>query len=244
MKITALGDSAFLIDVEPAMGEAAEQTLRRVLSVKKSVESAMIPGLTECSSSYRTVAAFFEPVSAIRAGVEPASVSSWFEDRIGKAIASIKGVPRLRFRKLEIAFCVEPEFSLDLAHVAAHIGLGEEEVVRQFCASIFQVASVGSTPGFPYLSGLPQKLACPRRSSPRLHVPEGSVAIGGNQAGIYPMVSPGGWNVIGRTRLKLFAPDQDPPTLLRPGDRIRFRRINRKEFETPAPADAILTSWK
>lgn len=244
MKITALGDSALLIDVEPAAGEPAEKTLRRVLSIKKSIERATIPGLTECSSSYRTVAAFFQPLAAIPHGVEARAASSWFEDRIRKAIASTKAIPRFRFRKVEIPFCVEPEFSLDLVHVAGHTGLGEEQVVRQFCATVFQVASVGSTPGFPYLSGLPEKLACPRRSSPRLRVPEGSVAIGGNQAGIYPMVSPGGWNVIGRTRLKLFAPDHDPPTLLRPGDRIRFCRINREEFESLAPADATVTSWK
>jgi inhibitor of KinA len=244
MKITPLGDSALLIDVEPGVREPAEKTLRRVLSIKQAIERARIPGLIECSSSYRTVATFFDPLAATREGIEPGAASTWFENRIRKATTSSKGASLFRFRKLEIPVCVEPEFALDLADVAAHTGLSEEEVVRQYCATSFQVASVGSTPGFPYLSGLPKKLACPRRSSPRLRVPEGSVAIGGNQAGIYPMVSPGGWNVIGRTSIKLFDPDKNPPTLLRPGDRVRFRRIGREEFEDLTQANATATAWK
>ena len=243
MRITPLGDAALLIDLEPCATDSAERTLRRVLSIKQAIERAKIPGFVECSSSYQAVAAFFDPLAATRQGVEPGAVSSWLEDRIRKATAPRKAAPSFRFRKIEIPFCVEPEFALDLDHVAAHTGLSEAEVVRQYCATTFQVAAVGSTPGFPYLSGLPEKLACPRRSSPRLRVPEGSVAIGGNQAGIYPMVSPGGWNVIGRTQFKLFNPEKDPPTLFRPGDRVRFRRISREGFET-LPGDVTATSWK
>lgn len=244
MKITPLGDSALLLDLEPEPNEPTGRTLGRVLSLKRAIERSRIPGLIECSSSYRTVAAFFDPIAATSQGVEAGAAGSWFEERIRKAAGSGKSVPRFHFRKLEIPFCADAEFALDLAEVAAQAGLNEAEVIQQFCAAIFQVASVGSTPGFPYFSGLPEKLACPRRSSPRLSIPEGSVAIGGNQAGIYPIMSPGGWNVIGRTRLKLFAPDQNPPTLLRPGDRVRFRRINREEFESLPPEHAAAGSWK
>jgi inhibitor of KinA len=244
MKITPLGDSALLLDLEPEANGPAGKTLRRVLSIKRAIERAKIPGLIECSSSYQTVAAFFDPLASKSQGVEAGAAGSWFESRLRKAAASGKSAPRFRFRKLEIPFCADPEFAFDLAEVASRAGLSEAEVIQQYCATLFQVMSVGFTPGFPYLAGLPEKLACARRSSPRLSIPEGSVAIGGNQAGIYSMASPGGWNVIGRTPLTLFAPE-NPPTLLRPGDHVRFRAISRAEFEIlRETADADATSWK
>jgi inhibitor of KinA len=91
---------------------------------------------------------------------------------------------------------------------------------------------VGFTPGFPYLSGLPAELATPRRASPRKEIPAGSVAIGGTQTGVYPRKSPGGWNVIGRTPLRLFDVRREPPAMLRAGDRVRFREISREEFDS------------
>jgi KipI family sensor histidine kinase inhibitor len=96
----------------------------------------------------------------------------------------------------------------------------------------YRVACIGFVPGFPFLAGLPKRLATPRRDVPRKEVPPGSVGIGGAQTGIYPLRSPGGWNLIGRTPLKLFDPRKDPPTILRPGDRVRFRAITREKFES------------
>jgi KipI family sensor histidine kinase inhibitor len=110
----------------------------------------------------------------------------------------------------------------DLEEVAAHAGLSPSEVITLHSGAVYEVAMVGFSPGFPYLAGLPERLAMPRRTSPRTHVPAGSVAIGGRQTGIYPLASPGGWRLIGRTRLSLFNPTQDPPTLLALGDRVRF----------------------
>ena len=94
------------------------------------------------------------------------------------------------------------------------------------------MACIGFVPGFTFPAGLPRNLATPRRDVPRKEIPPGSVGIGGVQTGIYPLRSPGGWNLIGRTPLKLFDPTKDPPTLLCPGDRVRFRAITRKEFES------------
>jgi inhibitor of KinA len=94
------------------------------------------------------------------------------------------------------------------------------------------VACIGFVPGFPFLAGLPRALATPRRATPRKEIPPGSVGIGGAQTGIYPLRSPGGWNLIGRTPLKLFNPSKSPPALLRAGDPVRFRAITRKEFES------------
>src|SRR5205085_12237626 len=122
-------------------------------------------------------------------------------------------------------------FALDLDRVAEHALRSPNEVVN-LCSPAQDVANcVGLTPGFPYLTGLPKRLTTPRRATPRKEIPAGSVAIGGMQTGIYPQVSPGGWNVIGRTPLRLFDPQKDPSVLLRMGDRVHLRAITREEFE-------------
>jgi len=114
------------------------------------------------------------------------------------------------------------EFGPDLDDVARHTGFPPEDVVQRFCAAEFEVYFVGFATCFPYLGGLPAELAAPRLPAPRKHVPEGSVAIGGSQAGLYPLASPGGWRLIGRTSLRLFDRDAAPPPLLRMGDRVIF----------------------
>lgn len=124
----------------------------------------------------------------------------------------------------------------DLRVVAHHGGLSEAEVIRRHASAQYRVAFLGFSPGFPYLRGLDPTLFCPRRRSPRTRVPAGSVAIAGHQAGIYPMESPGGWQVIGRTHQILFDPRRDPPTLLEPGDRVRF--VPRASLEPCSPQPA------
>jgi inhibitor of KinA len=114
----------------------------------------------------------------------------------------------------------------DLAEVAATIGLTAEEVVAAHAGGAYRVCFLGFSPGFPYLDGLPARLATTRRATPRRRVAAGSVAIAGAQAGIYPVASPGGWNVIGRTDLALFDASRDRPALLAPGDRVRFVPMN------------------
>jgi KipI family sensor histidine kinase inhibitor len=110
----------------------------------------------------------------------------------------------------------------DLLEVSRLTGLTVPEVIAAHSGASYEVRFVGFSPGFPYLSGLPEKLHMPRRETPRKSVPAGSVAIAGAQAGIYPVRSPGGWNVIGRTDLVLFDAAKDPITTLAPGDRVRF----------------------
>jgi inhibitor of KinA len=108
--------------------------------------------------------------------------------------------------------------------------LSAKEVVDLHHAAVYCVNCVGFTPGFPFLSGLSGKLVVPRRSSPRKEIPAGSVAIAGKQTGVYPVKSPGGWNILGRSPLRFFDPAKTPPALLSAGDRVRFRAITAKEF--------------
>ena len=125
-------------------------------------------------------------------------------------------------RVVEIPVCYGGEFGPDLEDVARHAGLSPERVVELHAAADYLVYFVGFSTCFPYLGGLPPELSTPRLSAPRKHVPAGSVAIGGSQAGIYPLASPGGWRIVGRTPLALFDPHSSPPPLLRMGDRVRF----------------------
>jgi KipI family sensor histidine kinase inhibitor len=125
-------------------------------------------------------------------------------------------------RTVEIPVRYGGEFGPDLDDVARHAGLSPERVVELHSAANYLVYFLGFAPGFAYLGGLPPELATPRIAAPRKHVPAGSVGIGGNQTGVYPIVSPGGWRLIGRTSVKLFDPSAAEPVLLRMGDRLRF----------------------
>jgi KipI family sensor histidine kinase inhibitor len=125
-------------------------------------------------------------------------------------------------RVVEIPVCYGGEFGPDLEDVARHAGLSPERVVELHAAADYLVYFVGFSTCFPYLGGLPPELSTPRLSAPRKHVPAGSVAIGGSQAGIYPLASPGGWRIVGRTPLSLFDAQASPPPRLRMGDRVRF----------------------
>ena len=125
-------------------------------------------------------------------------------------------------RTVEIPVVYGGSAGPDLDNVARHTGLSTEEVITRHSNAEYVVYFLGFLPGFAYMGGLDASLATPRHTTPRVSIPAGSVGIGGEQTGIYPMASPGGWQLIGRTTLQLFAPSQEPPTLLRPGDRVRF----------------------
>jgi len=125
-------------------------------------------------------------------------------------------------RNIEIPVVYGTAAGPDLGEVARHAGLTEKQVVELHASVDYVVWFLGFQPGFPYLGGLPEQLATPRRDEPRLLVPAGSVGIGGAQTGIYPLATPGGWQLIGHTPLPLFDPSRDEPVLLRPGDTVRF----------------------
>jgi inhibitor of KinA len=234
MEITPLGDSALLIRVAENFDDAPEDALSKVLAAKRGLAAAQIPGAIEIAPAYTTVALFYDPVRAIDAGAPVENVFGWIEQRIRKALSDIKKIhaDRIEASVVEIPVCYDTEFALDLEDVARRAGVHWKEVVDLHCGAEYRVHCVGFTPGFPFLGGLPRKIATPRRGVPRKEIPAGSVAIGGAQTGVYPIKSPGGWNVIGRTPLPLFDPKKDPPALLRAGDRVRFRSITREEFET------------
>jgi len=132
---------------------------------------------------------------------------------------------------IEIPVCYGGSFGPDLEIVAKHHHLTPEQVIHIHSKPKYLVHMIGFAPGFPYLGGLNEEIATPRRQSPRVKIPAGSVGIAGNQTGVYPIESPGGWQIIGRTPVKLFNPHKTPPTLLQTGNYITFKPISRKEYE-------------
>ena len=133
-------------------------------------------------------------------------------------------------RQIQIPVCYEEEFGIDLSKVVDYTGLSAREVISLHTSPSYTVFAIGFLPGFPYLGGLPPELAVPRRSKPRLLVPKGAVGIGGTQTGIYPIESPGGWNLIGRTPLDLYDPNRPHPFLLQAGDQLTFDPISSQQF--------------
>ena len=172
-----------------------------------------VGGILNLHPAYTSILVDFDP--RLRSYAE-------VEELVRQQVASPADAPLPETRRVEIPVHYGGESGPDLGDVARHTGLSEKGVVELHAAVEYVVYFVGFATCFPYLGGLPAELATPRLAVPRKHVPEGSVAIAGAQAGIYPLASPGGWRLIGRTHLKLFDPSASPPPLLRMGDRIRF----------------------
>ena len=233
MRIEPLGDSALIVRVADDFGRDSDAASIAVLGALRSLERAAIPGVLELAPAYTTVAVFFDPSRIERAAADQAP-SDILQTKIQSILnaSSFEMETEIKASEVEVPVCYESEFALDLADVALRSGVSEDEVIRRHASASYQVSCVGFTPGFPYLSGLPAELATPRRAIPRTEIPAGSVAIGGTQTGIYPRKSPGGWNVIGRTPLRLFDVRRAQPALFQAGDHVRFRQISREEFDS------------
>jgi len=228
MHVTPLGDTSLILTVGEGINEP---TLARVQSAWRALERAALPGVTELVPAYTTVTVFYDPVAVIEAGAPETEVADWLATRV-QAAAGQRGSarPTLSGRVVEIPVCYERDCAPDLAEVAERTGLTAKEVVQRHLAGEYLVYLVGFAPGFPYMGGLDESLVVPRRTEPRRRVAPGSVGITGAQCGIYPIETPAGWNIIGRTPRRLFLPENNPPVLLQAGDRVRFRQITGAEF--------------
>lgn len=231
MKLHPLGERGFILEVaDPADPRAAAL----VRSWTQALERERLDGVTDIVPSFATVTVHFDPARLARQDERgPRRV---FETWVGHVAAATETAAGGQTGSLvEIPVCYEGVHAPDLAEVARHTGLSEDRVVAQHCGVEYEVRAVGFSPGFPYLGGLPAPLHTPRRPTPRTLVPAGSVGIGGAQTGIYSLATPGGWNLIGRTPRRLFLPEAEPPTLLRVGDRVRFKPISAAEFDAASP---------
>lgn len=214
---SALSEEAVMLDFP---GEVGPALLDRILAVAVELESDPFDGFEEAIPGFTTLAVRFD---AQRIGLREAVPAV----RARAAAARGRG---FEGREVEIPVCYGGEAGPDLAWVAEHCGLSEADVIELHHGPVYTVHLLGFAPGFPYLAGMDRRLAAPRLETPRVAIPAGSVGIAGEQTGIYPQASPGGWRLIGRTPIPLFDPEQVPPTRLLPGDRVRFRPISLADY--------------
>ncbi|CBE68109.1 putative carboxylase [Candidatus Methylomirabilis oxygeniifera] len=196
------------------LGDAIDIALnRQVRALDQALEQARVEGVLEAVPTYRSLAIYYDPLVVGR-DILRQQVSALYDSLGGQGDRTVKEV--------EVPTVYGGEYGPDLEFVARHSGLSPNEVIRLHSEPVYHVYMVGFMVGFPYLGDLVERLAVPRLSTPRLKVPAGSVGIGGRQTGIYPVESPGGWRIIGRTSLRLFDPSSETPTAILPGDTVRF----------------------
>ncbi|WP_342565796.1 5-oxoprolinase subunit PxpB [Paenibacillus sp. FSL R7-0345] len=232
-RIIPLGDSAASVLFEAAV---SPQTHRRVRAVCSRLSSAPFAGMLEFVPSFHSVAVYYDGHAVLKAYpqyIAPGEenypypvVAALLKDLLKHTEEQEAPAPRT----VRIPVCYGGENGPDLEFVARHNGLSVQEVIDVHSSADYLVYMLGFAPGFPYLGGLSPAISAPRRSSPRLVIPAGSVGIAGDQTGVYPLETPGGWQLIGRTPLALFKPDAMPPVLLLAGDIVRFYPVSFREF--------------
>jgi len=210
------GDRAVSVIFPP---EISPDVNRRVLALCAALEQASLPGVISCVPAYRTLLVEYDPL--LLSYEEMSARLRALPDAAGSACEG---------KTVSIPVCYGGDFGPDLARVAAHSGLSVEDVIARHSGGAYRVYMLGFRPGFPYLGGLDPRLAAPRLATPRPRIEAGSVGIAGNQTGVYPEASPGGWNIIGRTPLCLFD-EKSATALLRPGDTLRFEPVGRDAYE-------------
>ena len=215
MEFKPLGDSALLV----SFGEVIDEEINdRVHALARTIERVNFEWLVEVVPAYSSLAVIYDPALIDFEGVKLAVEGLEFSAR------------KFEGKLVKIPVLYGGEYGPDLEFVAQYNGLTPGEVIEIHSRPTYRVYFLGFLPGFAYLGGMDERIATPRLETPRLKVPAGSVGIAGKQTGIYPLESPGGWRLIGRTPLRLFDPSKEPPTLLQPGDRIRFVPIGEEKF--------------
>lgn len=220
MHYAPLGDHAVLITLGDGISEATNRCVREA---SLSIAAANIPGVTDIVPAFASVAVHYEP--------GPGRMQNEVVTALRSVLANRSALELPAPRLVEIPVCYGGDLGPDLEELASAHDLTPSEVIALHTAGEYLVYMVGFMPGFAYLGGLPEQLVTPRRTSPRTVVPAGSVGIGGQQTGVYPLDSPGGWNLIGRTPIEMFDIRREESTLLASGDRVRFCQISRREFD-------------
>jgi inhibitor of KinA len=219
-RIYNIHDQAITIEFAQNISEA---TNRRVIALQHAIESNPFKGFIECVPAYGSLTVYFsEQVSAGTVRVLLSDLSTQVADTVHTS--SLFG------KKICIPVCYDPSLGVDLPWLSSHLNLSVDEIISLHASVSYRVYMIGFIPGFPYMGTLPEELEVPRKQTPSLKIPMGSVAIAGKQTGIYPAEVPGGWQVIGRTPLKMFDPSSSPCSFLNAGDLVQFNPITLEAF--------------
>ena len=210
LRFLPAGDRALVVE----LGDSVRPEInRQVHDLLRAVEERALAGVVDLVPTYRSLLVEFDPTTS--------SVDQ-LKDGLAEAYAAMDQLGSGEVRVVHIPTLYGGELGPDLPFVAEHAGLTAERVVDIHAGTDYLVYMIGFTPGFPYLGGMSDEVATPRLDTPRAQIPGGSVGIADNQTGVYPVASPGGWRLIGRTPLELFRADREPPALVTAGDHVRF----------------------
>lgn len=222
-----LGDQAVLIEFGK---EISADVYKGVQHLVSTLDTMQPDWLIEYIPAYTTLTVVYNPIAFLKKHFASHLPYHIICDEIKTFLSVDMNVPTVEKRTIEIPVCYGGKFGPDLSFVAESNELTEEEVIHIHSNGKYLVYMIGFAPGFPYIGGMPSEIATPRRSSPRLKIPARSVGIAGSQTGIYPIETPGGWQLIGSTPLQLFNIHHHPPTLLQAGDHVRFKPISYEEY--------------
>lgn len=228
-----LGDSALIVQLGEGICPAIHE---KVSNLSMLVEEHPFDGFIEAVPAYNNLTIYYNPhivylSQTNRALLTPYQQVCNYIENLTKKHRSEKQLSKKRVVELPVVY--GGEFGPDLSYVAEYNGLSVEEVIQIHSGNEYLVYMIGFAPGFPFLGGMDERISTPRKETPRLAIPPGSVGIAGKQTGVYPLETPGGWQIIGRTPLDLFLPEMSPPTLLQSGDNIKFVPISpNKELRT------------
>jgi len=214
-----MGDRGLLLELGDEIGSEVNEKVRRMTL---AIQAESIEGIVEIVPTYRSLFILYNPL--ILSFVD-------LKKRLERIEKGLQQTPFPEPKLTQIPALYGGSYGPDLEEVAKYHQISPEEVIQLHCSKPYFIYMIGFMPGFPYMGELPEALITPRLKTPRLSVPAGSVAIAQRQTGIYPMESPGGWQIIGRTPVKLFNPEREPPALLQMGDLVQFFPIREKEFK-------------
>jgi inhibitor of KinA len=222
-----LSESAILISFGNTIHPATHETL---IEAKNKIEANPFIGFIETVPAYNSLAVYFNPLDVKR---EVESISIAVTNQLKHILENKKTENKLVIKEsiIEIPVCYDDEYGIDLQEISQLLKLSKAEIIQLHISQLYNVFMIGFTPGFPYMGILDEHLVTKRKKRPRISVPPGSVAIAGNQTAVYPLATPGGWNIIGRTSLKVFNKEKENPFLLKAGDKVKFVSVPGKEFK-------------
>ncbi len=225
--IFPLGDCALTID----FGNSIDENInKKVLQLFYQLQSGCIPHIIDLIPAYSSLTVYYDIVALYQKKEAEKTAFEIMAERIERLTAEETNDRSEPSRQIKIPVCYAEPFALDIQEIAQQKNRTVDEIIRLHTAKTYRIFMIGFLPGFAYMGTVDERIAVPRKEKPRSVVAAGSVGIAGQQTGIYPLHSPGGWQIIGRTPLPLFDKDKSQPVLLQPGDEVTFHSITEDEF--------------
>lgn len=226
-RIFPLGDAAITVDFGNCIDEIIN---KEVIARFNQLQQQPLPGMIEAVPAYSSLTVYYDVITLKKQIPLNQTVYEWMRQQLEERLEQPVQQNQIMGRYLNIPVCYDEEFAGDIQQLASTKNISVDEMIQIHVSKKYKVYMLGFLPGFPYMGEVDERIAMPRKAQP-VNIKEGSVGIAGKQTGIYPLNSPGGWQIIGRTPLKLFDRTGEEPTLLKAGDIVQFYTISKNEFE-------------